>query len=167
MGFVLRRQAARVLCFDPAGRLLMIRSVDPADRSKPAWWELPGGGIDPGESPEGACLRELREEVGLEDATMGPCVWTQHALFTFAGWDFDQHERLYVARSDGSIGGATHLEAFEALAFQGHRWWEPDELLASDEPTVPPRLREFLPRIVAGDYPDPPLDISPLPDPAP
>jgi 8-oxo-dGTP pyrophosphatase MutT (NUDIX family) len=161
MGFVLRRQASRVICFDPAGRILMIRSVDPADRAKPAWWELPGGGIDPGESPEAACLRELREEVGLMSATMGPCVWTQHAEFTFAGWDFDQHERIYVAHSDGETSGTTHLEAFEAMAFQGHRWWEVDELMANDEPTVPPRLREFLPPIVAGDLPDPPVDISP------
>jgi hypothetical protein len=92
---------------------------------------------------------------------MGPCVFTQHAQFTFAGWDFDQHERIYVAHSDGSTDGATHLEAFEALAFQGHRWWEPEELLANEEPTVPPRLREFLPAIVAGDLPDPPVDISP------
>ena len=163
MAFVLRRQASRVICFDPSGRILLIRSVDPADRAKPAWWELPGGGIDPGETPEDACLRELREEVGLTSAVMGPCVWTQHAEFTFAGWDFDQHERIYVAHSDGDTSGATHLEAFEALAFQGHRWWEVDELMANDEPTVPPRLREFLPPIIAGDLPDPPVDISPAP----
>jgi 8-oxo-dGTP pyrophosphatase MutT (NUDIX family) len=161
MPFVLRRQASRVLCFDPAGRLLMIHSVDPADRAKPAWWELPGGGIDPGETPEDACLRELREEVGLTSAAMGPCVWTQRAQFTFAGWDFDQRERIYVARSDGATDGTTHLEAFEALAFQGHRWWDVADLLANDEPTVPPRLREFLPDIVAGRLPDPPVDISP------
>jgi len=162
MSFVLRRQAARVICFDPDGRILLIRAADPADASKPPWWELPGGGIDPGESPEAACLRELREEAGMATAEMGPCVWTQHARFRFAGWDFDQHERIHVARSDGSTDLETRLEAFEALAFRGQRWWEPDELMANGEPTVPPRLREFLPAIVAGQRPDPPIDISPL-----
>ena len=166
MSFVLRRQAARVICFDPHGRILMIRSHDPADRSKPAWWELPGGGIDPGETAEAACLRELHEEVGITVAVMGPCVWTQRAQFTFAGWDFDQFEHIHIAHSDGDTGGTRHLEAFEALAFEGHRWWELDDLLADDSPTVPPRLKEFLPAVVEGmvanSLPDPPIDISPL-----
>jgi 8-oxo-dGTP pyrophosphatase MutT (NUDIX family) len=166
MAFVLRRNAARVICFDPHGRVLLIHSSDPADRAKPAWWELPGGGIDAGETPEAACLRELREEVGMATAVMGQCVWTQRAQFTFAGWDFDQAERIYVAHSDGTTDLPTHLEAFEAMAFEGHRWWTMDDFMASDEPTVPPRLREFLPAVVsglaAGDLPADPVDITPL-----
>lgn len=141
--------------------MLLIRAVDPADARKPAWWELPGGGIDAGESPEACCARELHEEVGILDAEVGPCVWTQHAQFTFAGWDFDQRERIHVATASGVIAGRTSLEAFEAMAFRGHRWWTLEELLANDEPTVPPRLREFLPSILAGERPAPPIDISP------
>ncbi len=161
MSFVLRRRAARVACFDPSGRIVLIRAIDPADRAKPAWWELPGGGIEGTESAEATCRRELHEEVGIADAVIGPCVWTQHAEFSFAGWDFDQHERIHVATCDGLITDDTALEAFEAMAFQGARWWDIGELMDNTEPTVPPRLREFLVDVAAGVIPDPPLDITP------
>ena len=151
------------MCFDPTGRVLLIKAADPADAGKQPWWELPGGGIEPGEAVEHALLRELAEEAGVAHALIGPCVWTQHAQFRFAGWDFDQHERIHVATCDGDTSGPLRLEAFEALAFRGSRWWTVQELCASTKPTVPPRLREFLPAVAAGELPADPIDISPLP----
>jgi 8-oxo-dGTP pyrophosphatase MutT (NUDIX family) len=43
---------------DPHGRVLLVDCVykDP--------WEIPGGGVDEGESPRAACVRELEEELG-------------------------------------------------------------------------------------------------------
>jgi len=43
--------------------VLLVRSSS-AQIKPPLWW-LPGGGIDFGESPEEALLREFREETGL------------------------------------------------------------------------------------------------------
>jgi ADP-ribose pyrophosphatase YjhB (NUDIX family) len=47
---------------DPEGRLLVVlRSYEPAAGT----WSLPGGRVDPGETREQACIREVREETGL------------------------------------------------------------------------------------------------------
>lgn len=57
------RLAAYVLCVDAVDRLLLTRLSDRTAR--PGWWTLPGGGVEFGEHPEVAALRELTEETGL------------------------------------------------------------------------------------------------------
>jgi 8-oxo-dGTP diphosphatase len=52
--------AAGALFVDDAGRVLVVEPV-----YKPEW-EIPGGMVEPGESPRAACVRELREELGLD-----------------------------------------------------------------------------------------------------
>lgn len=44
---------------DPEGRILLVR------QTYASGWRLPGGGIDHGEAPDAALMRELQEEVGL------------------------------------------------------------------------------------------------------
>ena len=159
--FTLKRPAARVVLLDREGRIFLMRASDPLDPYKPAWWEIPGGGVGWGEDPADAAQRELYEETGISDVEMGPCIWVQQVEFDFAGYHFDSDERIYVAWCDGGEWRPTHLEALEAAAFEGAEWWALGDLLASEEMMLPERLREFLPAIVAGDLPEPPVDISP------
>ncbi|MFJ3303148.1 (deoxy)nucleoside triphosphate pyrophosphohydrolase [Streptomyces sp. NPDC086549] len=49
--------------FDGARLLAARRSAPPELAGR---WELPGGKVEPGETPEAALVRELREELGVE-----------------------------------------------------------------------------------------------------
>lgn len=53
------RVAAGVLFFDEADRVLLVRPS-----YKPGW-DIPGGYVEPGESPKQACTREVEEELGV------------------------------------------------------------------------------------------------------
>jgi 8-oxo-dGTP pyrophosphatase MutT (NUDIX family) len=162
---VSRRQASRVVLFGPDQQVFLINASDPGRSGSEEWWEIPGGGIDPGEASADCAARELWEEGGFDRVAVGPVVATQHVQFTFAGMFFDQDEVIHVARTDqAEIRAPQGLEFFEAMAFKGARWWTIDEILESKGRFLPPRLQELIEAMKDGELPDPPLDITPLTD---
>jgi 8-oxo-dGTP diphosphatase len=58
-----RRIGAYGVCRDRHGRVLMVRAS--ARSVRPGTWFLPGGGVDHGEHPADAVVREVAEETGL------------------------------------------------------------------------------------------------------
>lgn len=55
------RRTARVFLFDSDNRLVLIKRTRPG---RDPYWVLPGGGIEPGETPTEAVRREAFEELG-------------------------------------------------------------------------------------------------------
>ncbi len=72
-----------VALVDRDGRVLLARR--PPGKALAGLWEFPGGKVDPGERPEAALIRELREELGIEtdEACLAPFTFASHAYETF------------------------------------------------------------------------------------
>ena len=68
---------------DTDGRVLIARR--PLHKTMAGLWEFPGGKVEPGERPEAALIRELREELGIdtEEACLAPLTFASHAYETF------------------------------------------------------------------------------------
>ena len=60
------RNIARAICFDEEGSFYFVRAIRDDDFGKATLIETAGGGMEPGEKPEEAILRELKEELGAE-----------------------------------------------------------------------------------------------------
>lgn len=68
---------------DADDRILLAQR--PEGKTMAGLWEFPGGKIDPGETPEAALIRELREELNIETkvACLAPLTFASHAYDEF------------------------------------------------------------------------------------
>lgn len=63
------------------GRWLVLKRAD-STRYMPGLWDIPGGTIEAGESPEQALLREVSEEVGI-DVEIGEILYVFNNMSQF------------------------------------------------------------------------------------
>lgn len=69
--------------FDADDRVLIAQR--PQGKTLAGLWEFPGGKVEPGERPETALIRELREELGVtvEEPCLAPLTFASHAYPEF------------------------------------------------------------------------------------
>jgi 8-oxo-dGTP pyrophosphatase MutT (NUDIX family) len=128
--FLLVPSVAAVLR-DDAGRVLLVQHVE-------GRWQMPGGAVDPGESPQEACARECLEEAGI-------VVRVGDVLGVFGG------DRYRVTYANGDrigfvaivfagelVGGEPHPDHEETQAVG---WFTREEIAALE---IHPATREML-----------------------
>lgn len=72
-----------VALVDVDGRVLIAQR--PEGKALAGLWEFPGGKVEPGERPEAALIRELKEELGIDvaESCLAPFVFASHAYESF------------------------------------------------------------------------------------
>jgi len=150
------RHAARAVVIDPDDRILLVRFEFPARTV----WATPGGGIEPGESPEDAIRRELAEETGLTAAEVGPVLWTRLHIVPFIGGRWDgQREQYHLVRTAAFTPKPRHSwEQLNAEYVFELRWWTQGQLGEAAETFAPRRLPELVLDLVENGPPTTPID---------
>ncbi|HEU5472244.1 MAG TPA: NUDIX domain-containing protein [Actinophytocola sp.] len=144
------RVGARVLLLDRNDRILLIHARDP-DRPEHHWWELPGGGCDPGEPPTQTARRELAEETGILVEHIGPHLWDRETRFHYRGREHHRRESVYLARiTDSAPTLRPRHTANEKAGLIEHRWWTQPDLAACRDKLLPPNLPALFADILRG-----------------
>lgn len=142
------RRGVGVVLVNRAGLVFVGQRIDQTTEA----WQMPQGGIDEGEEPRAAALRELAEEIGTDKAEVvaESAGWIAYDLppeLADSVWQAryrGQEQKWFVCRflgenEDIDVTGVEHPE------FSAWKWAKPDEALR----LIVPFKRELYARVFA------------------
>ena len=140
------RPASRALILSHDNSALFVRF----EFSTGVFWALPGGGKEGNETYEQALVRELTEEVGLEDPHIGPIIWTRKQLVPNFGKYDGQSEQIFLVKVPSRFEPAPSMswEELRAENVFEIRWWSLTELYEATENSEVKWIPQDLPRLV-------------------
>ncbi len=150
--FSLYRSCVGVMLVNREGRAFVGKRIDNQEGD---FWQMPQGGVDPGEDPGKAVLRELWEETGAAAGHVALVARLPEELFydlppelegkLWGGRYLGQRQTWYLARFTGDDADID-LDAHDPPEFCAWKWVEP-ELLPE---LIVPFKREVYAAIVKG-----------------
>lgn len=120
---------------DVDGRVLLARR--PEGKKMAGLWEFPGGKLNPGETPEQALIRELKEELGID--VTAACL----APFAFASHEYEGFHLLMPLFLCRRWKGIPTPRESQTLAWVRAQKLSDYEMPPADKPLIP-LLRDFL-----------------------
>lgn len=153
------RFAARAILIDDQDRVLLFRARVPG-RAERFIWIAPGGGIESGEDEPACVRREVFEETGLRELTLGPCVWRRDHTFRWGDGTLRQVEAYYLVRTSAFEIDVRNQQEPEQAFLTSHRWFSLAELAQHRETLVPGNFAELLAPLLRGDVPAEPIIVG-------
>lgn len=161
------RVSVKVLLLNDRNELLLLCADDPkttqADgKYNGPFWFLVGGEIEEGESFQEAALREIDEEVGLKksDIELGPVVWFGEYDLILNGVLTHLKQTFIVARTKSKKVFFNNLTAWEKSTLKKVEWFSLEKMHKTCEAIYPASLKQHLPDIIEGKYPQKPFKIE-------
>lgn len=125
------RPGVGIVLFNKRGLIFIGERID-----NPGAWQMPQGGIDEGEQPEDAVLREMEEEIGTRKAKilgiMSEWLFYDIPLHTANKlWDarYRGQKQRWVALEFLGEDNDINLRAYDHPEFGQWKWAHPDELI--------------------------------------
>lgn len=121
---LLYRPCVGIALFNDDGKVFVGERID-----TPGAWQMPQGGVDPGESPEETALRELGEEVGTTNAEIVQIAERKiryelpdHLIRRLWNGRYRGQEQIWVAARFTGSDHEIDLNAFDPPEFTDWQW---------------------------------------------
>ncbi len=161
------RSSVKILLMNENKEILLMCADDPTTTSKDGkyhgrFWFPIGGKIEEGESVQEAALREIFEETGItkDKIELGPIVWFGEFDLVLSRKLQHLKEQFIVGKTKQKSISLDNLTDEERVVVKHVAWFSLDKIKHSTDVIFPVVLLDYLPDILAGRYPDQPIEID-------